>query len=298
MSDHSYLDWPFLNDDHRALAAEVDGWAEDHLVQLTQHEEADLDGTCKAIVRALGKAGLLRHAVPQSAGGINPKLDVRSLSVIRETLGRYHALADFAFAMQGLGSGPISLFGSEKQQQQYLRPISEGRSLAAFALSEPEAGSDVRAMTTTVVETDDHFVINGVKTWISNAGLADFYTVFARTGSNGGTKDICCFIVEADNPGLEVTDRIELMAPHPLGTLAFTDCKVPKEIWSARWVADWGSLWRPWMSFAPPWLRLHWVWLAGRWMKHWHMSVGVKCLAACLVIYSLFKEKSRIWLWP
>ena len=229
MSDHSYLDWPFLNDDHRALAAEVDGWAEDHLVQLTQHEEADLDGTCKAIVRALGKAGLLRHAVPQSAGGVNPKLDVRSLSVIRETLGRYHTLADFAFAMQGLGSGPISLFGTEQQQQQYLRPISEGRSLAAFALSEPEAGSDVRAMTTTVVETDDHFVINGVKTWISNAGLADFYTVFARTGSNGGTKDICCFIVEADNPGLEVTDRIELMAPHPLGTLAFTDCKVPKE---------------------------------------------------------------------
>ncbi len=105
MSDRSYLDWPFLNDDHRALAAEVDTWAEDHLVQLTQHEEEDLDGTCKAIVRALGKAGLLRHAVPQSAGGVNPKLDVRSLSVIRETLGRYHTLADFAFAMQGLGGG-------------------------------------------------------------------------------------------------------------------------------------------------------------------------------------------------
>lgn len=229
MSDQSFLDWPFLNDSHRALAAEVDAWAEEHLAQLTQHEEEDLDGTCKAIVKGLGDAGFLRHAVPESGGGVNPKLDVRSLSIIRETLARYHALADFAFAMQGLGSGPISLFGSEQQQRQYLEPVSQGLALSAFALSEPEAGSDVRAMTTRAEEKDDHFVVNGVKTWISNAGLADFYTVFARTGSHGGTKDICCFIIDASNPGLEVTDRIDLMAPHPLGTLAFTDCVVPKE---------------------------------------------------------------------
>ncbi|MDE0840822.1 MAG: acyl-CoA dehydrogenase family protein [Porticoccaceae bacterium] len=228
MSDTSFLNWPFLDDRHRALAIDIDAWSSANMQRLTEHEEEDLDGTCRDIVKALGNAGFLHHAVSLGEGP-GGKLDVRSLCLLRETLGRHHALADFAFAMQGLGSGPISLFGSPQQQSQFLPAVASGDALAAFALSEPEAGSDVRAMTTQAEERADHFIINGEKTWISNAGLANFYTVFARTGESGGTKDICCFIVQADNPGLRVSKRIELIAPHPIGTLVFENCIVPRE---------------------------------------------------------------------
>lgn len=228
MSDTSFLNWPFLDDRHRALAIDIDAWSSANMQRLTEHEEEDLDGTCRDIVKALGNAGFLHHAVSLGEGP-GGKLDVRSLCLLRETLGRHHALADFAFAMQGLGSGPISLFGSLQQQSQFLPAVASGDALAAFALSEPEAGSDVRAMTTQAEERADHFIINGEKTWISNAGLANFYTVFARTGESGGTKDICCFIVQADNPGLRVSKRIELIAPHPIGTLVFENCIVPRE---------------------------------------------------------------------
>lgn len=228
MSDTSFLNWPFLDDRHRALAIDIDAWSSANMQRLTEHEEEDLDGTCRDIVKALGNAGFLHHAVSLGEGP-GGKLDVRSLCLLRETLGRHHALADFAFAMQGLGSGPISLFGSPQQQSQFLPAVASGDALAAFALSEPEAGSDVRAMTTQAEERADHFIINGEKTWISNAGLANFYTVFARTGESGGTKDICCFVVQADNPGLRVSKRIELIAPHPIGTLVFENCIVPRE---------------------------------------------------------------------
>jgi len=153
---------------------------------------------------------------------------VRSLCLIRETLARHHALADFAFAMQGLGSGPISLFGTSEQQNGFLLPVAAGNSLAAFALSEPEAGSDVASLSTSATEQTDYFVLNGEKTWISNGGIADFYTVFARTGEAPGAKGLSCFVVEANTPGFEVTERIDLVAPHPLATLKFTDCRVPK----------------------------------------------------------------------
>ena len=228
MSDGSFLQWPFFNDEHRELAARLDDWASRHIPSLTADEHHDLDGTCKAIVKALGDAGFTSYAVPASAGGQHKKLDVRSLCIIRETLARHNALADFAFAMQGLGSGPISLFGDEAQQADYLNAVATGDKIAAFSLSEPEAGSDVAAMSCSARADGDQWVLNGTKTWISNAGIADFYTVFARTDDTGGAKGISCFVVEAGTPGFEVTERIDLVAPHPLGTLTFSDCRIPR----------------------------------------------------------------------
>ena len=228
MSDGSFLQWPFFSDEHRELAARLDDWANRHIPSLTAEEHHDLDGTCKAIVKALGDAGFTSYAVPASAGGQHKKLDVRSLCIIRETLARHNALADFAFAMQGLGSGPISLFGDEAQQATYLNAVATGDKIAAFSLSEPEAGSDVAAMSCSARADGDQWVLNGTKTWISNAGIADFYTVFARTDDTGGAKGISCFIVEAGTPGFEVTERIDLVAPHPLGTLTFSDCRIPR----------------------------------------------------------------------
>lgn len=228
MSDTSYLNWPFLDDSHRALAASVDAWATANLPALVTDAHSDLDGTCKGLVRALGDAGITRYAVPASGGGTLEKLDVRSLCLIRETLARHHALADFAFAMQGLGSGPLSLFGTAEQQEHYLQPVAAGHTLAAFALSESDAGSDVAAMQCSAAEDGDHYVINGEKTWISNGGIAGFYTLFARTDGAGGAKGISCFIVDANTPGFEITERIDLISPHPLATLRFTDCRIPK----------------------------------------------------------------------
>ena len=228
MSDGSFLQWPFFSNEHRELAARLDDWANRLIPSLTAEEHHDLDGTCKAIVKALGDAGFTSYAVPASAGGQHKKLDVRSLCIIRETLARHNALADFAFAMQGLGSGPISLFGDEAQQATYLNAVATGDKIAAFSLSEPEAGSDVAAMSCSAQADADQWVLNGTKTWISNAGIADFYTVFARTDDTGGAKGISCFIVEAGTPGFEVTERIDLVAPHPLGTLTFSDCRIPR----------------------------------------------------------------------
>ncbi len=228
MTDTTYLHWPFFEDRHKELARVIDAWATENVCRLTANEHEDLDQTCRDIVHALGEAGFTRYAVPASGGGEYDKLDVRSLCLIREALGKHHALADFAFAMQGLGSGPISLFGSPEQQQHYLQRVAAGEYLSAFALSEPEAGSDVAAMTTSASDDGDSYILNGVKTWISNAGIADFYTVFARTGEAPGAKGISCFIVEANTPGFEVSERIDLVAPHPLGTLTFNNCRVPK----------------------------------------------------------------------
>ncbi len=227
MSERSYLEWPFFEAQHRELEASLEAWAQAHMDTLSANEHHDLDGTCKALVKALGDAGFTGYAVPASGGGNLEKLDVRSLCIIRETLARHNALADFAFAMQGLGSGPISLFGNTQQQTHYLSQVAAGTKISAFALSEPNAGSDVAAMQCSARRDGDDFVLNGTKTWISNAGIADFYTVFARTDDSGGAKGISCFIVEANTPGFAVSERIDLVAPHPLGTLTFEDCRVP-----------------------------------------------------------------------
>jgi len=226
MPDRSFLDWPFFEDRHRVLVAELDAWAGATLPGLVDHH--DVDGSCRRLVAALGQAGWLRHAVPASQGGTAERLDVRSLCLIRETLARHDGLADFAFAMQGLGTGPVTLFGSDALKDRILPPVRDGRAIAAFALSEPEAGSDVAATGTTAVpDGPDAVRIDGEKTFISNGGIADHYVVFARTGEAPGARGLSAFLVPADAPGLTVAERIDVIAPHPLATLRFEGCRVP-----------------------------------------------------------------------
>jgi acyl-CoA dehydrogenase len=224
MSDLAYLDWPFFEPRHRALAQGVDEWVRENLSDLDH--DADADATCRALVRKLGAGGWLRHVVPAAYGGVAQRVESRALCLIRETLARHAGLADFAFAMQGLGSCAIALHGSEALRQRYLPRVAAGEWIAAFAMSEPEAGSDVAAIATRAVPDGETFVLDGVKTWISNGGIADFYTVIARTGEAPGAKGLSAFIVDADTPGLEVAQRIDVMAPHPLATLRFSGCRV------------------------------------------------------------------------
>ena len=225
MSDTQYLNWPFFASHHAPLAQSLDAWAQAHV---TQSHGTDVDAECRALVKALGAAGWLRHAVGGTAyGGVADAIDTRSICLIRETLARHSGLADFAFAMQGLGSGAISLAGTEEQKRTYLPRVAQGEWIAAFALSEPEAGSDVAAMQCTARIEGDHAVLNGNKTWISNGGIADFYVVFARSGEAPGARGISAFIVDADTPGLEIAERIQVIAPHPLATLRFTESRVP-----------------------------------------------------------------------
>jgi len=226
MLDLSHLDWPFFDDRHRRFASELAGWADRKVAPLINH--ADVDRCCRELVRALGEAGWLKAVVPAAYGGSSEKLDVRTLCLAREILAWNDSLADFAFAMQGLGSGSISLFGTDQLKGKYLPPVRDGRHIAAFALSEPEAGSDVGALTTTATKDGPgHVRIDGVKTWISNGGIADHYVVFARSGEAPGAKGLSAFVVDADAPGLSIAGRIEVIAPHPLATLRFTSCRVP-----------------------------------------------------------------------
>ncbi len=225
MPDRTFLDWPFFDDSHRDLAERLTAWA---TANLAEEHEADEYAASRALVKKLGQGGWLKHCVPSPFGGVQGRLGVRSLCLIRETLAWHSGLADFAFAMQGLGSGPISLFGSERQRAAYLPAVARGEKVAAFALSEQEAGSDVAALATTATSDGDDYVLNGSKTWISNAGLADFYVVFARTGEAPGAKGLSAFIVDADTEGLAVSEALRVIAPHPLGTLTFSDCRVPQ----------------------------------------------------------------------
>jgi acyl-CoA dehydrogenase len=226
MPDLSFLSWPFFEPRHRDFAEALRAWAERDVEPLVDHQ--DVDGSCRRLVAALGRGGWLRAAVPEAYGGLYPGFDVRTLCLARETLAYHAGLADFAFAMQGLGSGPITLFGSEALKQRYLPAVAAGEAIAAFALSEPEAGSDVAALTTTATpDGPAHMRLDGQKTWISNGGIADFYVVFARTGEAPGARGLSAFVVDAENPGLSVTERIEVIAPHPLATLRFEACRVP-----------------------------------------------------------------------
>jgi acyl-CoA dehydrogenase len=218
-----HLGWPFFDETHREFAAGLREWAERELSDI--HGDTDADGDARRIVRKLGEAGWLRVAVPSPHGGGRTSLDVRSLCIARETLASVSGLADFAFAMQGLGAGPISLFGSEELKGRYLPPVAEGGAIAAFAISEREAGSDVAAMRTTARLDGDHYVIDGEKTWISNGGIADHYVVFCRLADSDGR--FIALVVEAGDPGLSVPERISTLAPHPLGTLRFDGCRVP-----------------------------------------------------------------------
>lgn len=223
MADKTYLDWPFFEDSHRELAAKLDDWAAANIKGI-DHE--DVDAACRDLVARLASGDWLRHAAvdPDDAGS---KLDVRSLCLIRETLARHDGLADFSFAMQGLGSGAISLFGTTDQKDNWLPKVRSGKAIAAFALTEPQSGSDVANIALEAKRDGDDFVLNGEKTWISNGGIADFYCVFARTGEAPGAKGLSAFIVPADLPGFEIAERLHTIAPHPLARLKFTDCRIP-----------------------------------------------------------------------
>ena len=227
MADTQYLDWPFLEPQHRELALALERWAAEKLDDASHARGQATDEACRALVKQLGDGGWLRHAVGGSAyGGIAENIDTRAVCLIRETLARYSGLADFVFAMQGLGSGAITLHGNEAQKRDYLGRVAAGSAIAAFALSEPHAVSDVAAMQGAARQAGDGYVLNGEKTWISNGGIADFYVVFARSGEAPGSRGITAFIVDADTPGLEIAERIEVIAPHPLARMSFKDCRV------------------------------------------------------------------------
>jgi acyl-CoA dehydrogenase len=220
------LDLPFFEEQHRQFATDLSAWCASSLPHTQESiDQGDVDRTCQRLVAALGQAGWLRYCVPAPYGML-AELDVRTLCIAREILAYHAGLADFSFALQGLGSGAISLFGSEALKEEYLPKVASGQYIAAFALSEPDAGSDVAAMTTTAVQDGDTYILNGCKTWISNGGIADYYTVFARTDDTG-SRGLSAFVVPAKTPGLRIAERITVIAPHPLATLQFTDCHVP-----------------------------------------------------------------------
>jgi acyl-CoA dehydrogenase len=223
MPDTSFLGWPFFEPRHRDYAQRLETWATTNLPGLDHH---DVDATCRTLVARLGAGGWLAHTAPDPTGSA-ASFDVRTLALSREILARHDGLADFAFAMQGLGAGPISLFGSAKQRATWLPRTRDGRAIAAFALSEPASGSDVANMTTTAHRKGEDWVLDGEKTWISNGGIADVYVVFARTGEAPGAKGLSAFIVPGATPGLEITERLHVIAPHPLARLTFAGCRVP-----------------------------------------------------------------------
>jgi acyl-CoA dehydrogenase len=220
MRDKSHLDWPFFEPRHRAWAEKLDSWAAGHLGDIDHH---NTDAACRELVARLGAGGWLKVTAPGEDG---ERLDVRTLALSRETLAAHSGLADFAFAMQGLGAGPISLFGDAAQRMAWLPKTRQGQAIAAFALSEPGSGSDVANLATTARRDGPDYVLDGEKTWISNGGIADLYVVFARTGEAPGARGLSSFIVGGDNPGLRVAERIPVIAPHPLARLQFDRCRV------------------------------------------------------------------------
>ena len=228
MADTKYLDWPFLEPRHKDLTLSLERWATENIDDAPHARGLETDQACVGLVRQLGAADWLRHAVGGNAyGGSAETIDTRAVCLIRETLARHSGLADFAFAMQGLGSGAITLHGTEEQKRRYLPRVAAGSAIAAFALSEPGAGSDVAAMQCAARREGDSHVLNGEKTWISNGGIADFYVVFARSGEAPGARGITAFVVDAGTPGLEIAERIEVIAPHPLARLRFSNCRIP-----------------------------------------------------------------------
>ena len=228
MSPLDHLEWPFFDGAHRKLAPEIQKWARSEL--WNDPEPDDVDAACRALVWQLGDAGWLRHVVPAAYGGLAETLDGRSLCLIREALATASGLADFSFAMQGLGTGPITLFGSDALKQRYLPDVARGKRIAAFAISESGAGSDVAAMETVARRDGGGFVLDGEKTWISNAGIADHYVVFAKLEEGKPQRDAerryVALVVDADDAGLRVAERIDVSAPHPLGTVRFERCRV------------------------------------------------------------------------
>jgi len=249
--DSATLDWPFFSDSHRELAAKLDEWARREITEGIASTASSVDAASRAVVRKLGAAGWLRYTVPAAYGGAHEKLDVRSLCIARETLARISGLADIAFAMQGLGAGPITLFGSDALKERYLRRVGAGEAIAAFAISEVDAGSDIAAMQTTARLVGNDYVIDGEKTWISNGGIADFYVVFCRLESEktpasrqkpkdldvqevtersaANQPEFIALVVGPGDSGFSIAERIATIAPHPLARIRFENCKVPAD---------------------------------------------------------------------
>src|SRR5258708_3325709 len=225
--DRAHLDWPFFAAEHRELAAGLAAWCAALPKVTAAAIPGDVDVACRRLVRALGAGGWLRYGVPAVHGGALPALDSRALCVAREMLAYHDGLADFAFAMQGLGSGAITLAGSDAQRARWLPAVARGEAIAAFALSEPAAGSHVAGLSTRAVRDGADWVLDGCKTWISNGGIADFYCVFARTGTATGAKGVSAFIVPAGALGLHIAERITVIAPHPLARIEFHGCRLP-----------------------------------------------------------------------
>jgi len=225
MPSSPHFDWPFFEPHHKTLAAELDQWASAHL---SSDHNGNVDDACRELVRQLGTAGWLNHAIGgKSYGATSEAIDTRAICLIRETLARHAGLADFAFAMQGLGSGAITLFGTAEQKKKYLPRVAKGEAIAAFALSELNAGSDVAAMQCDARRDGDGYILNGDKTWISNGGIADFYVVFARSGEGEGSRGVSAFVVDSGTAGFKIGERVEVIAPHPLARLIFENCRVP-----------------------------------------------------------------------
>jgi len=220
MPDKSFLTWPFFTDRHRALADGIERWCEDNLPA----DHSDVEEACRELVQKLGRDGWLAHTAPDPQSP--SPLDVRTLCLIRETLARHDGIADFAFAMQGLGAGPISLFGNAAQRQ-WLKRTRAGEAISAFALTEPQSGSDVANIALTAERYGDGYVLDGEKTWISNGGIADLYVVFARTGEGPGAKGLSAFLMPKDLVGFSIAEKIEVIAPHPLARLKFERVCVP-----------------------------------------------------------------------
>jgi acyl-CoA dehydrogenase len=229
MSRTAHLRIPFFDAQHRAFAEELDQWAYQAVADVEGGNGGhdDVDAACRQWVRALGEAGWLRHCVPAGYGGAHDPLQSLYLVIARETLARHSGLADFAFTMQGFGSAPITLAGSDELKTNYLPRVAKGEAIAAFALTEPDAGSDVAAMALAARRTGDHYVLDGEKTFISNGGIADFYVVFARSGEAPGARGISAFVVDAGTPGFDIAERIGVTAPHPLARLRFQSCRIP-----------------------------------------------------------------------
>lgn len=222
MPDRSFLVWPFFTAWHRELADMLDDWCSENLADRFAD---DLDSECRMLVRQLGAAGFLKLCVADA----DRRPDVRSLALARETLAYHSALADFAFAMQGLGSGAISLFGTVEQKRQWLPKVASGEIIAAFAMTEPECGSDAANLQTSAMRDGDQWVIVGEKSYISNGGIADFYLTFARTGEAEGSRGLSAFIVPADSGGLAIESRIEVVAPHPLARIRYDNVRIPAD---------------------------------------------------------------------
>jgi acyl-CoA dehydrogenase len=231
----AFLNWPFFDARHRELRAALQVWCAQNSDAITHDESRDgVDEMCRGIVKRLGTAGFTRYCVRADQGGLCEDFDVRAISILRETLAQFDGLADFAFAMQGLGSGAITLAGSKELQAKYLPKVARGEAIAAFALSEPAAGSDVAALQCRARPDGDHYILDGEKAWISNGGIADFYCVFARTQAPNVRADgttaaagISAFVVDAGSAGFSIAERIDLMAPHPMATLSFKNCRIP-----------------------------------------------------------------------